>query len=379
MLPSVPSRITLVLTHACNLACAYCYMGEHHASAMPREVAWRALDLGLSRAADHLALGFFGGEPLIAWDLLVDVASRARCLAAARGVGLSLQVTTNATLLTPARAAKLAELGVAVAVSLDGTKEAHDVGRHLASGKDRGGGTFEAAMSGARAALDAGCKVDINAVITPENVHLLEQSALALLALGARRLFLTPAWERPFAEEQLATWERAYRALARLYVERAREGRLLRLFPFERQLLLATRDGRLATDRCELDGGHLAIAPSGRIYPCERLVADDRHGRFVIGHVETGLTADERRYTGGNQEPACAGCSERDRCSSDCGCANLAETGDLHVPGGTQCWHEALVGELCDEIGSELLGEGAIPLVEHLYRPLIRRRHLPTI
>ena len=95
-------RLTLVLTHACNLACTYCYMGEHHATAMTEELAGRAVDL-LFEATDRPALAFFGGEPLLAWERLVFAVERAERRAAERGAHpeeLELQLTTNATLLT---------------------------------------------------------------------------------------------------------------------------------------------------------------------------------------------------------------------------------------------------------------------------------------
>src|SRR5689334_18114793 len=117
-------------------------MGEHHTSAMPMEVARRALAFGWSRASgvhgggerakprqhSGLDLRFFGGEPLLAFGALEAIAREARDDEGRREVPLRMQVTTNATLLSPARARTLAALGVLVAVSLDGDRAAHDAG-----------------------------------------------------------------------------------------------------------------------------------------------------------------------------------------------------------------------------------------------------------
>src|SRR4029079_13404941 len=122
---------SLILPHACNLACGYCYMGEHHVTAMPARVAERALRLAFEQWST-VHVGFFGGEPLLAWDTLAQTTAFARELAeqgpAAEQRSVRFQVTTNATLIDRARAAALRDLGIEVAVSLDGEERSHDAG-----------------------------------------------------------------------------------------------------------------------------------------------------------------------------------------------------------------------------------------------------------
>jgi uncharacterized protein len=76
--------ITLALTHDCNLACGYCYAGAKSRRSMSWDVASRALALAFSHAAKELQLGFFGGEPLLEWDLLCRAAEHAESLARER-------------------------------------------------------------------------------------------------------------------------------------------------------------------------------------------------------------------------------------------------------------------------------------------------------
>ncbi|MBC8070175.1 MAG: radical SAM protein, partial [Deltaproteobacteria bacterium] len=95
-------ELALVLTHACNLACSYCYTGEKKRVRMPPALAERVLELAFDatlRVDGHLQLSFFGGEPLLEDGLLLALAERARARSHASGCPLLLQVTTNGTLL----------------------------------------------------------------------------------------------------------------------------------------------------------------------------------------------------------------------------------------------------------------------------------------
>jgi radical SAM protein with 4Fe4S-binding SPASM domain len=125
----------------------------------------------------------------------------------------------------------------------------------------------------------------------------------------------------------------------------------------------------------------LAVAPSGRLYPCARLVGEDRGGRLVIGDVWRG--PDEGAMAGverGPADPACGECAERWRCGGRCACANLAETGTTHLPGGVQCWYEQTSARIADELGHRLLGrEPCEAFVDWTYGRVARARRLPVL
>src|SRR5262245_46178251 len=101
------------------MACTYCYAGEKFGSAMSAETGRAAVDLALAgtaaRESRSLQVAFFGGESLLAWGRLVDLAEYARAAADRASVALRFQVTTNGTLLTPDRADALGRLGFDVA------------------------------------------------------------------------------------------------------------------------------------------------------------------------------------------------------------------------------------------------------------------------
>ncbi|MBM3308584.1 MAG: radical SAM protein, partial [Candidatus Eisenbacteria bacterium] len=122
--PGAVASLALHVSGGCNLSCDYCYLRGSAGGLMSEEVALRALDLLFEESigAPHLSVVFFGGEPLLHPDLIEVSARHARARATAEGRALSLHVTTNGTLLTPEVASRLAAVGAAVMVSIDGDR-----------------------------------------------------------------------------------------------------------------------------------------------------------------------------------------------------------------------------------------------------------------
>src|SRR5262245_34534314 len=175
------------------MACTYCYAGEKTAAAMSAETGRAAIDLALSTLpprAPALQVSFFGGEPLVAWGRLVDLAEYARAAGERARVRLSFQVTTNGTLLTVERLDALARLGFHLALSLDGVPAAQDATRPMANGQASGARVWDAL----RAALERFPNLTVISVLDPANVVFLGASIDALVAHGVRRIVLNPNW-----------------------------------------------------------------------------------------------------------------------------------------------------------------------------------------
>lgn len=346
-------HVSLVLTHDCNLACTYCYTGEKFRRAMDWETAARGVDLAFE-GDGPVDLGFFGGEPFMAYEMLVRVARAARERAEREGRRLRIAVTTNGTLLTEARARELAALGVEVTLSLDGTREAHDATRPQKGGRS----SFDDVVAAAEHLKGAGLPLEVIAVVAPANVAHLGASARFLVDLGARNVILNPCFEQHWTDDDLARWEQGMRDAAEVYADAMRAGRPVAMPTFDNKLLAAAKGGLASCDMCSAGERELAVAPSGNLYPCARMVGEDRDHALVIGHLDTGV--DYARVLGiprGPADPACEPCAERWRCGATCACANLAETGTTHLPGGTQCWYEQASARVADAIGLTLLEE----------------------
>jgi uncharacterized protein len=345
--------VTLVLTHDCNLGCGYCYAGAKFARRMRPETARKALDLAFSRSRDEIQISFFGGEPLLCWNQLVRTAKQARRRADEEGRQLKLCVTTNGTLLTDDRAAILDELGVYVGLSIDGVREAHDAGRR----KMGGGSSFDDVVRGLTVLLRRGTPFETVSVVTPENVEWLGRSVRWLLELGVPRVGLNPCYEAWFSDDDLERYAAGLADASDAMTQCFRAGRVVSIPVFDNKIMAALKGGLAEGDLCSLGETSVAVAPSGNLYPCERLVGEDEDHRFVIGHLDTGLRPTEGRCERGPSNPECLDCGERWRCGSHCACSNYAETGRTDVAGGTQCWHERMTAALADEIAAALWKE----------------------
>ncbi|MFO0547735.1 MAG: radical SAM protein [Polyangiaceae bacterium] len=356
-------EVSLVLTHACNLACTYCYTGDKKQVAMPRDVALAALDLAFSLEKlddEPLVLGFFGGEPLLEWELLCEVAAAARDRAHASGRELVLQLTTNGTLLSRARAATLEALGVHVALSLDGTREAHDASRLTT----KGGGSHAAARRAMTTLLEARTAFDVISVVHPGNVALLEDGVRELMDAGARRVMLNVDFGAgargvPWSEDALAELRLGYLRAAAVMVAWWRRGRAVRVDPIVGALVALAKGHRAGADLCGAGQSSVAVAPSGRLYGCARSVGEDL-GERAIGHVRTGFAARvATSHDVSDRGPrACGSCESKDRCER--GTARAAceeETGDPRTAGPVLCAHQGALEDVARRVTRAMLAE----------------------
>jgi uncharacterized protein len=350
--------VTLVLTHDCNLGCSYCYAGRKFRKPMPTWVRDEALALAFSDAkpGSEITLCYFGGEPTIEWDLLVETARLAHALANTKQVTLRQSVTTNGTLLTSERVATLHELGIHVALSIDGTRESHEIERPMMSGKS----SFDEVQRGLRLLIEAGRAFDVIAVTTPNNVQFLGASNAYLFGLGVPRITTNMAYEGAWSEAALEQLKSGLVQSAATVADFYREGRIVSLAVFDAKIR-ARLGKKKAT--CPIGEGAVAVAPSGNIYPCERLVGEDDGLQWVIGHVDRGIDAASMQIHRGalpdhhSTNSECGDCAERDRCNAYCACANVAETGNIAVAGGVQCLFERSAMEIADALYEVMASE----------------------
>src|SRR5438034_1908045 len=120
--------LVLMVNHACNLRCTYCYTGEKFSRRMHYSVGAKAIDRAVAsiEPGGVLELGFFGGEPLIEAALILDLIDRARARTACRGVALRLNLTTNGTLTSSEAWDVMLDPEIDLAISHDGLPHVHD-------------------------------------------------------------------------------------------------------------------------------------------------------------------------------------------------------------------------------------------------------------
>ena len=228
-------HLTLCLTHDCNLRCRYCYSGTKSPRHMELAIGKLAIERAILSARGRLHLIFFGGEPLLRWEALVELTEHARGRAGSAGLVLRPTVTSNGTLLSQERAQWLRQQGFTVAISCDGCQAAHDASRCDAAGR----GSHAATVAGIRTALEAGLELRVVLVIDPSNVVLLSESVAFLASLGVHDLVVNPNWSANWSDAELRSqWTRAYERMADLYVSEYRRNT---------PLWVSVIDGKIAT------------------------------------------------------------------------------------------------------------------------------------
>ncbi|MDP3541826.1 MAG: radical SAM protein [Elusimicrobiota bacterium] len=326
--------VMLMTTYECQLRCDYCRV-DRGRRRMDARTARRGADLLLSSRASHLILNFFGGEPLLEWDLVKSTALYARERRGARPLRINL--TTNGLLLDDEKLAFLKSVDGYVHLSLDGTAEAN-------AARLRGTGPgAQRAMEAALRRLDAsGLPYHVNAVVDPARAARFDEDLLSLEGLGARRIQfgyrVGVLWSASELDELMGSLDR--------YAARGRAELLNRTSDSEPVMLsrelIVDVDGALYWDgalfleaalpkaREALRLGHLEDAPdvdaleSSARQPYERLThaypAATKGGHVVLNNIKAGLAL--KRYWMGSRgaEDACvrrgvvqAGLAEQDR------------------------------------------------------------------
>ncbi len=344
-------KLSLVLTHGCPLRCTYCYAGSKQGTAMSEGIARTAIDLGLEHAhLGVLMLCFMGGEALLEPDLLIEAMRYARSEAKRLGKKVFFQLTTSGVGLDDRLAQVLCREKVQVTLSLDGDLRAHDPRRRLTSGR----GSHALGVAALKTLRSAGLTPDVNSVVHPGNVGRLERSLRFLLTLGFRRLTFSPDFLVTWTPAQIETYRSGLEAQGALLLERARGGDPLCLNPLSTLMIRRTRWWRRGQLRCGFGLRELAVAPSGALYPCDRLVSSEARPEHNLGHLLQG-GLDRRRqkaaYASSRDLPEeCKRCPLKKVCSRSCGGTNLLGSGDASRPTATFCALEMAGIEVADQL-----------------------------
>jgi uncharacterized protein len=265
--------LVLMVTHACNLRCSYCYTGHKTNRTMPGQVGRKAIDRAIASLAPGgtLELGFFGGEPLLESELIDSLIAYARQQTAAAGAALALNLTTNGTVIGPAAWAIMTRPDLELAVSCDGLPEIHDHHRISAAGH----GSSEDVLATIRRLIDAGREFRVVMVVRPDSVKFVPCGIRFLQSLGVRHIEPSlDVWAR-WTQDDIAKLEAAVAECAQIW----RDGLPHHSIGwFDEKAAHLARLNMTPTARCGFGHGELAVAPSGRLYPCERLIGDDADG-----------------------------------------------------------------------------------------------------
>ncbi len=327
-------HLVLMVTHRCNLRCRYCYMGRQSPRSMSPEMGRAAVRRAVRsiRPGGVLELGFFGGEPLLEAGLVEELADYARQAADAAEIELRPGLTTNGTQSAGKAWDVMFRRDLDLCVSHDGLPEVHNRCRRLPDGS----GDAEQVLCTIRRLQDAGRPVRVAMVVGPMSVALLPEGIQWLRGRGVGRIDLTldvwARWRPPDVERLEESLGRA----ADLWQAGLPE---CGINWFDEKAAHLAGIPLEPTARCGFGDGAIAVAPSGNLYPCERLIGEDRgdHPLRLAGHVLLGEDFCARPAAGGRVVAACAACAAAGQCNTVCRCNNYIRTGDTDRPDALLC------------------------------------------
>jgi uncharacterized protein len=308
-LTSKMQQILLNLTETCNLRCRYCvysgsyyYERQHSKKTMTAETARMAIRnfWEHSRDLDKVHISFYGGEPLVAFDLLRETIAYARSLG--RWPKMYLHVDTNGTLLTDEMIRYFIENRFYLQISLDGPKEMHDRFRVFSNGK----GTFDRIMSNLRKIRKMNPEYYMlyvsfaTTLVPPYDLERLDDFySSPPFRDNAVNLTLLSQYDTTFFDKHArgieSKLERTYLSLRDQYVatriENGTPTNFVRALIEQDMTRLcrrgfSTMNGSVHPNGICLPGARrVFVSVDGGYYPCERVLGED----FRIGDVENGV------------------------------------------------------------------------------------------
>ena len=337
-----PVAITLFLTTACNLRCAYCYAaaGDIPARHMPLETALRGIDFvvgnAVRRRTGFIDINFHGGgEPTQNWRVLTAAHEHARRLAEKHGLRLTCHTATNAVFSDAQLEWLIANLQGA-SVSFDGLPEAHDAHRVTAGGK----GTSGRVMRALRRFDEAGFPYGIRMTVTAGMISRLPDSIEFICSrFRPGQIQAEPAY-------QIGRWAGAPSAETAAFVAAFREAQARAKKHGCEVTFSAARAGALTNHFCGATQDLFAITPDGSVSACYE-VFDETNPRakiFLYGKIDAGgawrfdmdklanlrgCSVDKRDY--------CEGCFARWTCGGDCLHKALTVRGEGDFAGTDRC------------------------------------------
>ena len=335
----VVKALCLHLAHDCNLRCKYCFAGTGHYGGkrglMPLETAKNAVDflLKASKGRKHCEIDFFGGEPLLNFEVLRDTVAYGKERAASLGKILTFTVTTNALSIPDEVLTYLNREEISIVLSLDGREAVHDRMRTLPGG----GGSWQRVLTNCKAVVDGrnGENYYLRGTYTRHNTDFIKDIRV-MIREGFKRISLEPAvlspdLEETLREEDLPQLFSEYEKLADELWQLESQGEKVFFFHFELDL----NQGPCAKKRaqgCGAGAAYLAVTPDGSLYPCHQFAGEED---FCAGHVDSGVEKSVlERFSSVDSadKEACRDCFARFFCGGGCHAAAWSVNRDLAEP-----------------------------------------------
>jgi len=336
----VVKALCLHISHDCNIRCEYCFASQGDFKGqrmlMDFDAGKKAIDFLLDNSGSrkNLEVDFFGGEPLMNFEVVKQIVTYARSKEIEYDKNLRFTITTNALALNEDTMKYINDNMYNVVLSIDGRKSVNDKMRSTISGE----GTYSLIVDNITkmAKLRKEKNYYVRGTFTRHNLDF-AHDVLHLADLGIKSLSIEPVVASPendyaIREEDLDEVFKSYEYLAEQYVKRNKEGNGFSFFHY----MIDLEQGPCIIKRitgCGAGAEYLAITPEGDIYPCHQFVGDDN---FRIGSVHTGEISNKlyNEFSGAHvyNKEECNTCWAKFYCSGGCHANAYNFNKDIHIP-----------------------------------------------
>ena len=334
----VVKAICLHVAHDCNLKCKYCFAGEGeyhgHRGMMSLDVAKKAIDFIIenSKHRKNIEVDFFGGEPLMNWEVVKGTVEYAKTREKETGKNFRFTMTTNGVLLNDEIIDYLNENMYNVVLSLDGRKEVNDFMRPTINGKS----SYDVILPKFKRLVEkrGNKQYYIRGTFTHNNIDFMED-VKHVNDQGFNEVSVEPVvapneMDYAIKPEDIAPLCNEYEKLAKYMLEKTRKGEGFNFFHF----MIELEGGPCIQKRlagCGSGKEYLAVTPEGDLFPCHQFVGLDE---FKMGTVFEGVQNQEMRckFEKCNvySKDECQSCWAKFYCSGGCAANSYNFHGDIH-------------------------------------------------
>lgn len=335
--PTQLKALCLHIAHDCNMCCKYCFAGEGEYSGdrslMSFEVGKRALDFLIEQSGSrkNLEVDFFGGEPLLNFDVVKQLVAYARSIEKEKGKNFRFTLTTNGVLLNDEVMEWANKECYNVVLSLDGRKETNDRMRRTKNDK----GTYDlilpkfqkmAKERNQQGYYIRGTYTHYNTDFANDILHLAD---LGFEQLAMEPVVTDPKMDYALQESDIPKLKDQYDLLAKEMCKRNREGKGFTFFHY----MIDLEGGPCIYKRisgCGVGTDYMAVTPWGDLYPCHQFVGDEK---FLLGNVFDGVKntdiVNEFKLCNVYSREACQDCFAKLYCSGGCSANAYHTTGKI--------------------------------------------------